>query len=113
MGEKYERQYTEFECHLTQGWSIEKIAKHMGMRQERLKSDDYLVCYRKEHGIAQSRPKNEFKIDTKKMFELIHILEARYDIDSWDNGYKIHFDDDHVPDYDPQMIELRRVVNGK
>lgn len=114
MGEKYERQYTEFECHLTQGWSIEKIAKHMGMRQERLKSGDYLVRYRKEHGIAQSRPKNEFKIDTKKMFELIHILEARYDIGGWDdNGYKIHFDDAHVPDYDPQMIELRRVVNGK
>ena len=52
MGEKYERQYTEFEGHLTQGWSIEKIAKHMGMRQERLKSGDYLVRYRKEHGIA-------------------------------------------------------------
>lgn len=51
----------------TQSLSVifEKIAKHMGMRQERLKSGDYLVRYRKEHGIAQSRPKNEFKIDTK------------------------------------------------
>ncbi|MFH7308606.1 hypothetical protein [Weissella paramesenteroides] len=113
MGEKYERQYAKFADYYTQGWSIEKIAKHMGKSQERLKSGDYRVRYRKEHDIAQSRPKDEFKIDTKKMFELIHILESRYNIDSWENGYKIHFDDAHVPDYDPQMIELRRVVNGK
>ena len=96
-----------------QGWKLETIAKHLWVTVVRLKSADYIARYRKEMGAAQVRPqKTVHLIDKNRMYELIHLLEQQYEVGKWVGGRQIKFSDEVIPESDPQLQELRRVVNG-
>lgn len=112
MGTRYENHYKEFRGYLMQGWKLETIAKHLGVTVGRLKSADYIARYRKEMGTAQVRKAKAHLIDTDRMYELIHLLEQRYEVGKWVGGRQIKFSDEVIPESDPQLQELRRVVNG-
>ena len=112
MGTRYENHYNEFRGYLMQGWKLETIAKHLGVTVGRLKSADYIARYRKEMGTAQVRKAKAHLIDTDRMYELIHVLESRYEVGKWVDGRQIRFSDEVVPESDPQLQELRVVVNG-
>ena len=113
MGTRYEKHYNEFRGYLMRGWKLETIAKHLGVTVGRLKSADYIARYRKKVGTAQVRPqKTVHRIDKNRMYELIHVLESRYEVGKWVGGRQIRFSDEVVPESDPQLQELRRVVNG-
>lgn len=97
-----------------QGWKLETIAKHLGVTVGRLKSADYIARYHKEMGTEQVRQQNTVHlIDKDRMYELIHLLEQRYEVGKWVGGRQIKFSDEVIPESDPQLQELRRVVNGK
>ena len=114
MGTKYEKHYSEFRAYMMRGWKLETIAKHLGVTVVRLKSADYIARYRKEMGTAQVRPqKTVHRIDKNRMYELIHLLEQRYEVGKRVGGRQIKFGDETIPESDPQLRELRRVVNGK
>ncbi|HIZ52776.1 MAG TPA: hypothetical protein IAA20_02395 [Candidatus Enterococcus avicola] len=113
MGEKKERHYAEFAKYYKQGMKMEDISKKVGLSKGRLSSADYTGRYHIENGIADNKRVNTRKIDTNAMMRLIHILEQRYHVGDYVNGIQIRFADDAIPDSDPQMIELRKVVNGK
>lgn len=112
MGNRYEKRYNEFRGYLMQGWKLETIAKHLGVTVGRLKSADYIARYRKEMGTAQIRKKNVHVIDTDRMYELIHLLEQRYEVGKWVGGRQIKFSDEVIPESDPQLQELRKVVHA-
>lgn len=112
MGTRYEKHYNEFRGYLMQGWKLETIAKHLGVTVGRLKSADYIARYHKEVGTAQARKAKAHLIDTDRMYELIHVLESRYEVGKWVDGRQIRFSDEVVPESDPQLQELRVVVNG-
>lgn len=113
MGTRYEKHYNEFRGYLMRGWKLETIAKHLGVTVGRLKSADYIVRYRKETGTAQVKPRRTTHlIDRNRMYELIHLLEQRYEVGKWVGGRQIKFSDEVIPESDPQLQELRRVVNG-
>lgn len=113
MGEKKERHYAEFAKYYKQGMRMKDISKKVGISVGRLSSADYTGRYHIENGIADNKRVNKRKIDTDAMMRLIHILEQRYHVGDYVNGVQIRFTDDFVPKTDPQMIELRKVVNGK
>ena len=115
MGAKLEKHYAEFCGYYMREWKLETIAKHMGMTVSRLRSADYVGRYNHENDLTFSRTGkvDESKIDTNRMYELIHLLEARYGIGEWVGGRQIKFGDETIPESDPQLRELRRVVNGK
>lgn len=113
MGEKMERHYAEFSKFYKQGMRMEDIAKKVGISVGRLSSADYTGRYHIENGIADNKRVNVRKIDTDAMMQLIDILEQRYHVGDCVDGIQIRFTDDFVPKDDPQMIELRKVVNGK
>lgn len=113
MGEKKERHYAEFAKYYKQGMKMEDISKKVGLSKGRLSSADYTGRYHIENGIADNKRVNTRKIDANAMMRLIHILEQRYHVGDYVDGIQIRFTDDFVPKDDPQMIELRKVVNGK
>lgn len=113
MGEKKERHYAEFAKYYKQGMRMKDISKKVGISVGRLSSADYTGRYHIENGIADNNRVNVRKIDTNAMMRLIDILEQRYHVGDCVDGVKIRFTDDVIPKDDPQMIELRKVVNGK
>ena len=113
MSEKNERHYAEFAKLYKQGMRMKDISKKVGISVGRLSSADYTGRYHIENGIADNKRVNSRKIDTDAMMLLIHILEQRYHVGDYVDGVQIRFSDDVIPDSDPQMIELRQVVNGK
>lgn len=110
---KKERHYAEFAKFYKQGMKMKDISKKVGISVGRLSSADYTGRYHIENGIADNKRVNSRKIDTDAMMLLIHILEQRYHVGDYVDGVQIRFSDDVIPDNDPQMIELRQVVNGK
>ena len=110
---KKERHYAEFAKFYKQGMKMKDISKKVGISVGRLSSADYTGRYHIENGIADNKRVNSRKIDTDAMMLLIHILEQRYHVGDYVDGVQIRFSDDVIPDSDPQMIELRQVVNGK
>ena len=113
MSEKKERHYAEFAKLYKQGMRMKDISKKVGISVGRLSSADYTGRYHIENGIADNKRVNSRKIDTDAMMLLIHILEQIYHVGDYVDGVQIRFSDDVIPDSDPQMIELRQVVNGK
>ena len=110
---KKERHYAEFAKFYKQGMKMKDISKKVGISVGRLSSADYTGRYHIENGIADNKRVNSRKIDTDAMMLLIHIIEQRYHVGDYVDGVQIRFSDDVIPDSDPQMIELRQVVNGK
>ena len=92
---------------------MKDISKKVGISVGRLSSADYTGRYHIENGIADNKRVNARKIDTDEMMRLIYILDQRYHVGDYVDGDQIKFTDDVIPDSDPQMIELRQVVNGK
>lgn len=115
MGAKLEKHYAEFCGYYMRGWKLETIAMHMGMTVSRLRSADYVGRYNHENDLTFSRTGkvDERKINTNRMYELIHLLESRYSVGEWVGGRQIKFGDETIPESDPQLRELRQVVNGK
>ena len=113
MMNKKERHYAEFAKFYKQGMKMKDISKKVGISVGRLSSADYTGRYHIENGIADNKRVNARKIDTDEMMRLIYILDQRYHVGDYVDGNQIKFTDDVIPDSDPQMIELRQVVNGK
>ena len=113
MMNKKERHYAEFAKFYKQGMKMKDISKKVGISVGRLSSADYTGRYHIENGIADNKRVNARKIDRNAMMRLIHILEQRYHVGDHVDGNQIRFTNDVIPKDDPQMIELRKVVNGK
>ena len=106
---KQKRLYDKFVVRYEQGWGLDKIANALGIDETELAGNGYLGRLNRE--MASKRQGK--KIDRKLMYELIHLLEQRYEVGKWVGGRQIKFSDEVIPESDPQLQELRRVVNGK
>ena len=105
---KQKRLYDKFVVRYEQGWGLDKIANALGIDETELAGNGYLGRLNRE--MASERQGK--KIDRKLMYELIHLLEQRYEVGKWVGGRQIKFSDEVVPESDPQLQELRVVVNG-
>lgn len=55
----------------------------------------------------------ENKIDRQKMMRLVHELEKKYHVDDYVDGRQIKFNDETIPDDDPKMMELHKIVGSR
>lgn len=57
-----------------------------------------------------SQKENNIKIDRQKMMSLIHELEKKYYVGDYVDNRQIKFNDETIPNEDPMMIELHKIV---
>lgn len=105
--------YNKFVVRYEQGWGLDKIAKALGIDENELAGNDYLGKLNREMA-SEWQGK---KIDRKKMYELIHLLEKRYHVGdhtklSDGRNSTIKFDDATIPNDDPDFIRLQQVVHA-
>ena len=109
---KQKRLYDKFVVRYEQGWGLDKIANTLGIDETELAGNGYLGRLNREMASEQRGD----KIDSKLMYELIHLLEKRYHVGDYVDidgvrGYTIRFDDRTIPNDDPDFIRLQQVVH--
>ncbi len=57
------------------------------------------------------KKENNTKIDRQEMMRLIHELEKKYHVGDYVNDRQIKFNDETIPNEEPMMIELHKVVS--